>query len=103
MSEYNDSEYNDDNIFDNNIFDNSISPLENEIENLYNMRAKIDKDIKSLWEIVIVPYLLNYNSRQILCNLTENDYSIFYNFMIKNNDIYQYISNRINRLTELAK
>lgn len=57
------------------------------LENYNNM----EKHIRYLWNVVIVPYLENYNERQILDYITINDYSVFRDFMIKENPICQQI------------
>ena len=84
--------YDDDNDCDNmheNINNNTNTTDINEaIHNNYN---NIDKHIRILWYTVMVPYLENFNERQILDQLTTNDYDKFYAFMIKNNPICQQI------------
>lgn len=65
----------------------------NELEEIEYKINKIEKEIKELWDNVMVPYLNNYN-RQILINLTENDYIKFYEFIIKNNSDIKSLYNR---------
>jgi hypothetical protein len=74
---------------------------DNEVEdkkiekNIQVILDRYDEDIKKIWDNVIIPYLNNYNNdnskdkleyhnRGILQKISINDYSIFYNFMLKN-------------------
>jgi len=60
--------------------------------NFHSMRYEIDdidkvnNYIRELWDNVVVPYLENYQERQILSCLTINDYNKFYEFMITNQE-----------------
>ena len=84
---YNDD--NDDNIYESTYISNiNTFEMADCINNNYN---NIDKHIRILWDNVMVPYLENFNERQILDQLTTNDYNKFYEFMIKNNPICQKI------------
>ena len=51
---------------------------ETEYENLEKINEKMNKDIRCLWENVIVPYLRNDTEKQILNKLDEHDYIKFY-------------------------
>lgn len=42
-----------------------------------------EKEIRSLWNNVIIPYIKNNNTSQILNRLSEESYEIFRNFMIR--------------------
>lgn len=87
MSIYNDD--NDDSHYVNTYINNiSIFEMSESINSNYN---NIDNHIRTLWETVMVPYLENFNERQILDQLTTNDYNKFYEFMIKNNPVCQKI------------
>ncbi|QKF94027.1 hypothetical protein QKU48_gp0569 [Fadolivirus algeromassiliense] len=72
---------------------------ESELEHLYETLNKMDRDIRSLWDNVMIPYINNYTTKQILTKLNENDYYKFHEYMVKNNDIYGYVLFRINELT----
>jgi len=76
-----------------NVYENMNNNVNNSeiVENVNNNYNNIDNHIRILWDTVIVPYLENFNERQILDQLTTNDYDKFYAFMIKNNPICQQI------------
>ncbi len=75
-----------------NVYENMNMNNNNEvIDDINDNYNNIDKHIRILWDTVIVPYLEDFNERQILDQLTTNDYDKFYIFMIKNNPICQQI------------
>lgn len=86
-------EFNDNNENNNNRC-NSTNIMEqiNELEKIQN---KIEKDIRSIWEDIINPYINNKYKQQVLDCLTENDYHKFYNFMIMNNKTCIHINTKL--------
>jgi hypothetical protein len=64
-----------------NIKENLLDPLD-ELMDIEDAKDKIEQHIRELWDNVIVPYLNNYRDRQILGNLTVNDYDKFYKWII---------------------
>jgi len=85
----------------NNVSNNSrtetLDPID-ELAELYNIREKMENDIRGLWESVIVPYLNDYRCNDILNNLTVNDYHKFYEYMINNNENFGFVCERIYEL-----
>lgn len=77
--------------------DNNIDELERYITIL----DKMEHNIRNLWDDVIVPYLENYNERQILDQLDINDYDKFYNYMTSNNEVYKHVLHMIEYLQDL--
>ncbi|ARF11332.1 hypothetical protein Klosneuvirus_1_189 [Klosneuvirus KNV1] len=75
----------------------TLDPVD-ELAELYDIREKMENDIRGLWESVIVPYLNDYRYNDILNNLTVNDYHKFYEYMIDNNEMSSYIYERIYEL-----
>lgn len=73
----------------------------NELEHCINILNKMEEHIRDLWDSVIVPYLENYNERQILDQLTVNDYDKFYVYMTRNNEVYKHVLFMIKYLEEL--
>lgn len=72
------------------------TPLEpmDELDELILIREKMENDIRRMWENVIVPQLNNVSGNYILGKLTVNDYHKFYEFMISNNDNFNYVCRR---------
>lgn len=68
------------------------------VNELEEIRDKMEKDIKYLWENVMVLYLQNLNKRQVLDLINETDYHKFYKFMINNNKAYNEIQEQLNNL-----
>ena len=66
-----------------------------EMSELFITQERMNSDIQSLWENIIVPYLENCTEKQILCGLGTNDYQKFHRYMIQNNEICSYVSKRI--------
>lgn len=89
----------------NEIFDDTVKKenfnLNLEIMNLENQIELMEKHIKLLWDNVIVSYLTNYEKRQILNKITENDYNKFYKFMINKNSSCKYMIEKLNYLYSL--
>lgn len=69
--------------------------IDNELIELEENFILMEKHINELWQNVIIPYLHNYNERQIINKIMENDYDKFYNFMINHNQMFRYINQRI--------
>lgn len=44
-----------------------------------------EEHIKKMWELIVVPYLNDYNNREILYNLNERDMYKFNKFVLDNN------------------
>jgi len=98
MAENNDLyEKNSVDLIDDEIANINIQKIE-ELEHLIKILDQIETHIKSLWECVIIPYLNNYNEREILCKLQNDDYYKFHNYMLKNNKLYVHVLNKINKL-----
>lgn len=74
-----------------------LSPNE-ELEKLEHIFEGMERDIKSLWNNVMLPYINNYNNKQILTKLSSDDYDKFYNYMVNNNEMIQYVLCRISEL-----
>lgn len=69
-----------------------IEDINNEINRIENI------SIRRAWDSVMLPYLKNYNKRELFKTLTENDYDKFYKFFINNNELYAHYVNRMNKL-----
>ena len=71
-----------------------------ELIELYEVKKKMEKNMKELWENVICRYVELCNEKQILEELSSKyDYNKFYGFMLKHNDMYKYV---LERITELS-
>ena len=79
--------------------DTNVDKLK-ELEHCIKVLDKMDEHIRNLWDEVIVPYLENYNERQILDQLTVNDYDKFYGYMTSNNEVYKHVAFMINYLQD---
>lgn len=79
---------------------NDFKP-EDELAELYNVREKMEDDMKGLWDGIIIPYLNDYRHDNILCNLAPNDYHKFYEYMIYNNENIEYVYDRIHDLEHI--
>lgn len=65
--------------------------MNDEIDWMENLQAQLNSHIRELWDNVLVPYIKDYENKEILNKISEDDYHIFYKFMIENNDICKYI------------
>lgn len=81
-----------------NIIKKNYMEPEDELAELYEIREKMENDIRQLWDNVIVPYLNDYRYNDILKYLTTNDYHKFYEYMIDNNKNFNYVCKRIYEL-----
>lgn len=73
----------------------------NELIELYDVREKMEKDMKELWKNVITRYIELCDERQILGKISPKyDYDKFYGFMVEHNDMYKYV---LGRIIELEK
>ena len=83
--------------FDDIAVDHCDDNGENYLDVLYNVHLeseKIHDGIYTLWDQVICPYIHNIYVSDILMNL--NDYSKFYHFFIKKNDLCTKITSILN-------
>ncbi len=70
-----------------------------ELIELYNVKEKMESNMKELWDNVIVNYINYCDESQILKNINSKyDYDKFYGFMVKNNEMYKYVISRIYEL-----
>ena len=67
-----------------------------ELIELHNVKNKIEKDMRELYENTIARYINYCDEQQIL--FQNMDFSKFYDFMISNNEKYRYVIYRINEL-----
>jgi|AntRauTorckE6833_2_1112554.scaffolds.fasta_scaffold10682_5 hypothetical protein len=70
---------------ENENFTDSEDNLQLDKEYYEDCILKMEKDIRELWDNVIIPYRNDYNSNYLLDKLTNNDFDKFYEFMIYNN------------------
>ena len=77
------------------------SSEEDEIYMLEEQLKLFHQRVDILWDEVIVPYISNPSTRQVLTKLEDRpfDRSLFYDFMLKNNSSY----NKLSRHLELLK
>ena len=94
-----DDDYEEDNI-DMSIYMKNVNKnkKEDEMIELEEMDKKLQENIRSLWNNIMLPYIENINEKQILFQLTKMDYYKFHSFMINNNEICQYIYSRLDYL-----
>lgn len=99
MSKYSLNECNDDNdnTKSNNINNNDTNQY-NELEILENILYQMDDQIRSLWDNILVPYINDYTHKEILTCLSDAQYYVFYDYMVKNNPSYQFVLDRIHEL-----
>lgn len=70
-----------------------------ELMELYEVKKKMEKDMKELWENVVCRYIEHCDEQQILMKLSPKyDYDKFYGFMVENNEMYKYVLGRIMEL-----
>lgn len=72
-----------------------------EIYEAENMLRRMERDVRELWDNVIVPYKSDICRSQILDKLDEYDYVKFYDFMITKNRAYRKAKRLLDFLNEL--
>lgn len=78
-----------------------IKTLNDELNDLEEIKNKMEIDIKSLWEIIVVPYFNNINNSHFLNGLRTNHFDRFYNFFLENNPDCIYVLDRIQYINHL--
>jgi hypothetical protein len=82
-------------------WEENTSSLNDSIWELEETVDKMQKDIRILWETVILPYRNDLCRSQILDQIDEHDFDKFYRFMISKSPAYKKAMVKLNYLYSL--